>query len=94
MPQPVKLRFAIRTIHEWARGEKIYLDIAFALQIKQDSLLQLMLDNFLCHPDGKITEGIEEVEAVECILLALILTERHQRIKSADAYQKRLAKRQ
>lgn len=78
---PLKLLFTIRTIHEWARGEKLYLDVAFALKIKQDSLLKLLLDNFICHPDGKLADGVSEGEAVEALLLALILTERHHRTK-------------
>lgn len=77
----VKLLHAINSMHGWAQGNKLYLDIAFALDIKQDSLLKLLLDNFLCHPDGKVADGIGEEEAVHAILLALILTERHHRTK-------------
>jgi len=76
----IKLLHSIRAMHAWARGEKCYLDVAFALGIGQDSLLKLMLDNFLCYADGKITDDVSEVEAVECILLAMILHERHERL--------------
>ena len=77
----IKLLSAVRALSAWARGEGSYLDVAWSLGISQESLLPLLVQNQLSDATGHVNEGVSEGEAVTCILLAMIVHERHERTR-------------
>ena len=81
MPRTVRLLTTIRAIKEWASGQDKLADVAWELQLPPQSLIKILLENFICGPDGQVIDGVSPDEAVSAILLALILHERSKRLE-------------